>query len=376
MNFLILSHVHHVKKGGRFFAYGPYVREMNIWTKFFTSVTILAPLSQDREINPIEIAYEHNNIRFIPVKEINLTSWKGRFQTLVSLPGVIAKIISAMRSTDHIHLRCPGNMGLLGAILQYFFPSKNKTAKYAGNWDPESTQPYTYKLQQKLISNPGFAKKMKVLVYGEWPHQSQNIVPFFTFSYSEYEPQIDFREPLSSENKLQLLFVGALVYGKNPLMAAEVARILKVQNLNFKLTFCGEGDQMEPLRQFAKENNLTEEVELCGNLPSEALKEKYKTSHFLIFLSDSEGWPKVVAESMYFGCLPITTPVSCVPYMLGNGERGDLVGKDPNEVANRINYYLENPLDFDRKSKNSKEWSKAFTKESFELEIKKLISNV
>ena len=376
MNFLILSHVHHVKKGGRFFAYGPYVREMNIWTKFFTSVTILAPLSQDREINPIEIAYEHNNIRFIPVKEINLTSWKGRFQTLVSLPGIIAKIISAMRSTDHIHLRCPGNMGLLGAILQYFFPSKNKTAKYAGNWDPESTQPYTYKLQQKLISNPGFAKKMKVLVYGEWPHQSQNIVPFFTFSYSENEPQIDFREPLSSENKLQLLFVGALVYGKNPLMAAEVARILKAQNLNFKLTFCGEGDQMEPLRQFAKENNLTEEVELCGNLPSEALKEKYKTSHFLIFLSDSEGWPKVVAESMYFGCLPITTPVSCVPYMLGNGERGDLVGKDPNEVANRINYYLENPLDFDRKSKNSKEWSKAFTKESFELEIKKLISNV
>jgi len=284
MNFLILSHVHHVKKGGRFFAYGPYVREMNIWTKFFTSVTILAPLSQDREINPIEIAYEHNNIRFIPVKEINLTSWKGRFQTLVSLPGIIAKIISAMRSTDHIHLRCPGNMGLLGAILQYFFPSKNKTAKYAGNWDPESTQPYTYKLQKKLISNPGFAKKMKVLVYGEWPHQSQNIVPFFTFSYSENEPQIGFREPLSSENKLQLLFVGALVYGKNPLMAAEVARILKAQNLNFKLTFCGEGDQMEPLRQFAKENNLTEEVELCGNLPSEALKEKYKTSHFLIFL--------------------------------------------------------------------------------------------
>jgi glycosyltransferase involved in cell wall biosynthesis len=376
MNFLILSHVHHVKKGGRFFAYGPYVREMNIWTKFFTSVTILAPLSQDREINPIEIAYEHNNIRFIPVKEINLTSWKGRFQTLVSLPGIIAKIISAMRSTDHIHLRCPGNMGLLGAILQYFFPSKNKTAKYAGNWDPESTQPYTYKLQKKLISNPGFAKKMKVLVYGEWPHQSQNIVPFFTFSYSENEPQIGFREPLSSENKLQLLFVGALVYGKNPLMAAEVARILKAQNLNFKLTFCGEGDQMEPLRQFAKENNLTEEVELCGNLPSEALKEKYKTSHFLIFLSDSEGWPKVVAESMYFGCLPITTPVSCVPYMLGNGERGDLVGKDPNEVVKRINYYLENPLDFDRKSKNSKEWSKAFTKESFELEIKKLITNV
>lgn len=376
MNFLILTHVHHVKKGGNYYAYGPYVREMNIWTKFFTSVTILAPLSEDRELNPIEIAYEHENIRFVPVQEINLTTWRGRVQTLASLPGTLAKILQAMRSTDHIHLRCPGNMGLAGAVLQYFFPSKAKTAKYAGNWDPESDQPYTYKLQQRLVSNPTFAKNMSVLVYGKWPNQSQNIVPFFTFSYSQTEPQEDNRAPLNEGNKLQLLFVGALVPGKNPLMAVEVARLLKLQQVNFKLTFCGEGDQMEPLRQYVKEYSLEEEVELCGNLDSERLKNKYKQSHFLIFLSESEGWPKVVAESMYFGCLPITTPVSCVPFMLGNGERGDLVDKDPEKVVERINHYLANPEDFFRKSNKSKEWSKAFTKESFELEIKKLIKNV
>ncbi|WP_373399184.1 glycosyltransferase [Algoriphagus halophilus] len=129
-------------------------------------------------------------------------------------------------------------------------------------------------------------------------------------------------------------------------MAAEVARLLKMQQVNFKLTFCGEGDQMEPLRQYVKENRLEEEVELCGNLDSERLKNKYKQSHFLIFLSESEGWPKVVAESMYFGCLPITTPVSCVPFMLANGERGDLVDKDPEKVVERINHYLANPEDF------------------------------
>ena len=376
MNFLILTHVHHVRKEGKFYAYGPYVREMNIWTKFFSSVTILAPLSEEKEINPIEIAYEHENIHFVPVQEINLTSWNGRALTFFSLPGTILKILKAMKSTDHIHLRCPGNMGLLGAYLQYFFPSKAKTAKYAGNWDPESDQPSTFKLQQRLISNPEFAKKMQVLVYGKWPNQSKNIVPFFTFSYSQNESQVDFREPISEENKIELLFVGALVPGKNPLMAAEVAKILNSQKVNFKLTFCGEGDQMEPLRQYVNENDLSNEVELCGNLASETLKDKYKSSHFLIFLSESEGWPKVVAESMYFGCLPITTPVSCVPFMLGNGERGDLVEKDPNEVVKRINHYLTNPTDFYRKSKNSKEWSKAFTKESFEQEIKLLIDNV
>ena len=36
----------------------------------------------------------------------------------------------------------------------------------------------------------------------------------------------------------------------------------------------------------------------------------------------SEGWPKVIAEGMFWGCLPIATRVSCVPNMLNNGKRG------------------------------------------------------
>ena len=40
----------------------------------------------------------------------------------------------AMKWADHIHLRCPGNIGLLGCIVQIAFPKKVKTVKYAGNW--------------------------------------------------------------------------------------------------------------------------------------------------------------------------------------------------------------------------------------------------
>ncbi|NVK50377.1 MAG: glycosyltransferase [Cyclobacteriaceae bacterium] len=376
MNFLILTHVHHILKDGKYYAYGPYVREMNIWTKFFSSITIIAPLSKETEVNPIEIAYEHEHIHFVPVQEINLTTWRGRITTLVSLPRTILKTWQGMKATDHIHLRCPGNMGLLGATLQVFFPNKKKTAKYAGNWDPSSAQPYTFKLQKRLISDPGYSKLMKVLVYGNWPEQSQNIVPFFTFSYNQNESQEDQRSLLQKDRKVKLLYAGALVSGKNPIMVAEVARLLKKDGIDFQLSFCGEGNQMEPLSQFIQDHQLSDEVELCGNLTSENLKEKYRESHFLIFLSESEGWPKVVAESMYFGCLPITTSVSCVPYMLGEGRRGDLVEKDPYQVVERIKYYLKKPEEFQLKSQQSKDWSKSFTKESFEKEIKNLIDHV
>ena len=56
-------------------------------------------------------------------------------------------LYKSIKKSDVIHLRCPGNIGLLACFIQILFPKKNKTAKYAGNWDPKAKQPLSYKLQ-------------------------------------------------------------------------------------------------------------------------------------------------------------------------------------------------------------------------------------
>jgi hypothetical protein len=38
--------------------------------------------------------------------------------------------------------------------------------------------------------------------------------------------------------------------------------------------------------------------------------------------SNSEGWPKAIAEGMFWGCVQLQTAVSCVPYMLDYGKEG------------------------------------------------------
>jgi len=96
-------------------------------------------------------------------------------------------IFKAMYQADHIHLRCPGNIGLLGCVVQILFPFKLKTAKYAGNWDPKAKQPWSYRFQKWLLSNSFLTRNMKVLVYGEWEGSSKNIHPFFTATYWESE---------------------------------------------------------------------------------------------------------------------------------------------------------------------------------------------
>ena len=44
----------------------------------------------------------------------------------------------------------------------------------------------------------------------------------------------------------------------------------------------------------------------------ENIKKAYKRAHFLVFISKSEGWPKVVAEAMFWKCLPISTAMYLV----------------------------------------------------------------
>jgi len=89
----------------------------------------------------------------VELKDFNSTSF---FNSIKSIPLLIYNILAlfyAVFKADAIHLRCPGNVGLLGCIVQLFFPFKKKTAKYAGNWDPKSKQPWSYKLQKWILSN-------------------------------------------------------------------------------------------------------------------------------------------------------------------------------------------------------------------------------
>ena len=223
MNFSIITYISHKKNVDGYYSYGPYIREMNIWLKYPQEVSITAPeilSSPDKG----EEKYERKNYIF---RAIPLISFLGLEDTLVSLfkiPKIIVALVISMQNSDHIHLRCPGNVSLIGCICQVFFPSKPKTAKYAGNWDPEAKQPWTYRFQKWILSNTFLTRNMQVLVYGEWPGQTKNIIPFFTASFSEEEkaevPKKTFSEPFT------FLFVGNLVEGKRPLEAVKLVEAI------------------------------------------------------------------------------------------------------------------------------------------------------
>ena len=416
MKFAIITQAAHKIKENNIFSYEPYVREMNLWTPHATEIKIVAPMGEG-EITSIETGYNHKNIQIIPIAAFDVLTIKSALKTVFLLPKTAYKIYKTMLWADHIHLRCPGNIGLLGCFVQILFPNKPKTAKYAGNWDLKAKQPWSYRLQKWLLSNTFLTKNMKVLVYGEWPDQTKNIVPFFTASYSEKE--IDNPEPVSGSHEInqnqhldasltpcndgkerqvatsptiieladkfskrtprndddpiKFLFIGALTKGKQPLLSVAVIQKLKENGHQVQLNIYGEGPERVAIENYIKENDLSTEVILHGNRDRETVKKAYQTAHFLLFISQSEGWPKAVAEAMFWGCLPITGKVSCIPYMLANGERGALVSPNTDEIVAVIENYLQHPEKYDQHATKAMAWSRQFTMEKFEEEIGKIM---
>ena len=372
MTFCIITHVHHTKSNEDYFGYAPYVNEMNIWLKYVDKVIVVAPL-KDFEKTAIHQKYTHSNIEFIAVPDFSLTSFGAICKTILNLPKILFLLFKAMKKSNHIHLRCPGNMGLLGSLVQILFPTKKKTAKYAGNWDAKSQQPFSYNLQKYILRNTFLTKNMQVLVYGNWKNKTSNIKSFFTATYSESDKiNIDSR---SLNTTVKFIFVGSLSAGKQPIEAVKIVEKLKLLQHNVQLAIYGEGTEKSNLQQYIESNNLSEVIVFKGNVTKDEMKMVYQRSHFLILNSKSEGWPKVVAEAMFWGCLPIASQVSCIPNMLDYGNRGILLTNSFQNDINAIEMLLKNQDLYNAKIKEAINWSRNFTIDKFDSEIKKLIAS-
>ena len=374
MKFTIITHTLHKSKNDKLFAYEPYVREMNLWLQNVSETRIVAPISEGK-IRAIEASYNANNIHIKKIPSFNVLSLKTKILSILKIPLILIEIIKACFWADHIHLRCPGNVGLLGCFVQILFPSKPKTVKYAGNWDPKSKQPFSYRMQKWIVSNTFLTKNCKVLVYGEWENQTKNIVPFFTASYVNNEITEIKEKDFSS--KINFIFVGAFTKGKQPLLSVKVIEKLIAKKINVQLDMYGNGSEFTTVDEYLRINKLSNNVFLHGNQSKEVVKKAYKKAHFLIFISKSEGWPKVVAEAMFWSCLPISSKVSCVKSMLGNGTRGNIVNSNvkENEIVTIVENYIKNNNLYQQQVLDAKNWSQQYTLEKFSSEIKKLLLN-
>ena len=333
MKLAIISHTEHYKQpDGTIVGWGPTISEINHLAQDFEEIYHIAFLHPGTP-PPSSLPYTSSNIKFIPLNPVGGKGIGAKLKILGNIPKILGTVRNTLKKVDVFQLRTPTGIGVFLIPYLTLFSTKKGWYKYAGNWNQQNP-PLGYALQRWMLKN----QKRKVTINGNWPKQPENCLTFENpcLTEEEREEGSQVAQNKSFEPPFTFCFVGRLEDAKG------VQRILDafgaLDNL-FKIKtiyFIGNGEKITDYQKQAVTLGLP--VTFHGFLERKKVFEIYKKSQFILLPSDSEGFPKVIAEAMNFGCIPIVSDISSIGQYV-NAENGFLlkpINKDQLEKIVRI----------------------------------------
>lgn len=371
MRLLVISSVIHYQWQGGLSAYGAYVREIDVWAELFSTVTIAAPVRCERPPDDAW-SFDAKNISILPQLEAGGHTWKAKTDLLVKLPRMVMALGTAIRQHDAVHVRCPGNLGLLGSVLAPLL-CRRIIAKYAGQWNGFPGEPVSVRFQRAVLGSRYW--KGPVTVYGQWPKQRPHIISFFTSIMTESQIRRGIASALRKRGGsiVKILFIGRLSAAKNVDILLEALAGLRANGHQFACTIVGEGPERERLGDIAAQLGISNAVRFSGGVPYEQVLDTLEQSDVLVLPSETEGWPKAIAEAMAFGLVCIGTDRGFVPEMLAGG-RGIIVPvRDTVRLTEALTRIAANPEEFEQMRRQASEWARQYSLEGLRDALEQLL---
>jgi glycosyltransferase involved in cell wall biosynthesis len=318
---VIISHTEHQKTiDGNYVGWGPTVNEINFLSKHWVEVIHVACLEQNVEVRGSSVGYQSDNIKFEPIPTFGGKKFWQKLDILWKMPLILYKVKKSLKGASHVQLRVP--MGI-GIFLLPFFALRNQSkyifwVKYANNWGSKHV-PFGYKIQRYLLKKNFL--NCKVTINGFWPNQLKHCISF-------ENPCLTYLNVLDGDRILklkqfhtpyELIFVGRIDVAKGVDILIEFIRLVDIKNLGC-FHIVGEGKLKEELENVFKEIGIP--YKFHGSLSQLELFEFLKVSDCILLPSKSEGFPKVLAEGMNFGCIPIASNVGSINHYIKNEESG------------------------------------------------------
>ena len=149
----------------------------------------------------------------------------------------------------------------------------------------------------------------------------QNIIPVAVINKTLDN---SFNTPGSNAD-YEIIMVGRLIPEKGYEYALEAAELLKLENLNFKLTIFGEGLLRDSIEEEIASRDLSQHVNIQPSIPHSQLFSFIAKADLFVMSSISEGFPMAPAEAMVLGTPVVATKAGGIPELIEDGISGILV---------------------------------------------------
>jgi glycosyltransferase involved in cell wall biosynthesis len=313
---LIISHTEHFRnKDGAYAGWSSTVHEIDQLSTLFSKVIHIACL-YNHEGPAGMAAYRQSNVIFKPIPPYGGKGWR-KLSVLWTAPQIIFTVFRHLREASYFHLRLPTSMGIYLIPLLTIFSRKPGWFKYAGNWI-QKKPPLSYRWQRFFLTK---LQGRIVTVNGNWPDSPIHVIGFENPCLYEQELKVShallikkiFLPPFN------FCFVGRVDESKGFDILLEALKQLGSQWVR-GLMVIGLPDDLHRWKSLADHASFP--VLFLGYLSRKEVLEYLKQSHFMVLPSQSEGFPKVVAEAWSVGCIPIVSEVSSIGQYVYRGVNG------------------------------------------------------
>jgi glycosyltransferase involved in cell wall biosynthesis len=142
---------------------------------------------------------------------------------------------------------------------------------------------------------------------------------------------------ISDETKL-LIFVGRLEEVKRIDKIIDSLRFVKEYHIDCKLVIIGDGSLKEKLINQSKMNKINDKIIFVGRKPHDELPIYYNSADLLILVSEIEGFPMTILESLSCGTPVLASDVGGIPKVVIKNINGVVIyNTEPEIIAKSVN---------------------------------------
>ena len=255
---------------------------------------------------------------------------------IISYFKLVFKLLLNIYKFDYIYVFYPGNLNYLVLFLSFLFNKKyGLYVRGELNYNLPFTKQILSNANLIVTNNPIIVKEL--LIYN---HNSKMII-----SYKKLGNEIPVllnkfkKKYINFNSPFKLLFVGRIEVRKGIIELIDACKLLIENKINFKLVIVGGGELYESIKNNIKSDLvLNSHIELVDLIKDQKkLKSYYLNSDVFVFPSHTEGFPRVLFDSMLNDLPIITTMVGGIPgFMKHDYNCLEIKVNSPEDIYNNI----------------------------------------
>lgn len=343
---------------------GGFPFQMSALSELFNQTTLVVPCSpSSNEAGEVPLA-GHN----LSVAPLTPPRGKGVWRK-VMLPLWLARnsrlLIKELWEADAVHAPIPGDVGTIGLLLAIIL-RKPLFVRHCGNWFVQQTA--AERFWKRLMER--FAGGNKVMLATgaatEPPSKHNKAISWiFATTLTEQELKGCFaKRDNSPGGPARLIIVCRQEREKGTGVVIESLPLIMKDFPRLSLDVAGDGCALDEFRKTASELGVLDRISFHGKVDHPTVLRLMRQAHIFCYpTSASEGFPKVVLEALACGLPVVTTRVSSLPQLIGNGSGILIEETTPAAVADAVTGLLARPDRYQAMSRQAVETASQYSLE-------------